>query len=150
MEWWLFPIVISNCQALGRYINRDDYRIAAFSSQLRPNSEQLTDIVMKTIEATGEEFLYTTKTIVAPVLNHGITYVTFSLNSLDESDTVLYAKLLLPTFWAPSKYPFNYTSLNFEIENDYFIVLAHKTSENKGIITHEMRSPKRAFQFFLP
>ena len=144
--WWLFYITVNNCQTLGRSINSEGYHVETFNGHLWPNSitisKHLNDTVRKTIENASAEFLYTTKSIVAPVINHGRNYVTFSLKSLKNSDKILYAKLMLPTFWAQLEYPFAYTSLHFGIENDFFVNSTPKTSEDKGIITHGLRNPQ--------
>ena len=99
---------------------------------------------METMKNASKEFFNTTKTIIAPIISYDKNHVTFSLKSLDTTDTILYVQLILSSFWTQNWLKF--TSLQVETENDFFLNSSAKTSERDGTITFEMRNPERPYQ----
>ena len=140
MEWWLLSIVFIVGQAR-RNLHRYESNFEAFASSLRTNKEELTETVAEAFENADAKFNKTTKTIIAPIISYTSDQVTFSLNSLDSVDEILSAKLILPTFWAPKEYPYSITSIQVEVENDFFLNSSTIMQRKNGIITYEMKNP---------
>ena len=135
MEWVLIFCLVFGVHGIrilytGRDTGDPEYSIDPFEEILTSRSERKVRSAKRL-----------RKVLSVPFVTNSRNEVTFSLNSLDISDSILKVQLQLPAYWAPKNYPYNFTSLRFKFENDFFMGSPENTWEARGVFFHEIRTP---------